>query len=167
MKLDHSKNRVVITEFETNEDGVVANLTTKNLDLIQIDAEEAYFDILDQSDWFAHAVDGIGNIYAGCGSENGKFYWVGNDDAEEETAIEWFEYDENENQLMFHDNEAINGDIVIHDTRNFYLLKREIVERDAALPRHPQVTETKINEAIDVFVRSYFNEHADELTLVG
>ncbi|MHC4395640.1 MAG: hypothetical protein ACYS1A_08285 [Planctomycetota bacterium] len=80
---------------------------------------------------------------------------------------DWFEYNEDDHYLINEDNEANNGDIIIDSDGIFYLLKREVVERDAALPRYPRVTETEINQAIDVFVRNYCKEYAGELTLIA
>ena len=87
MKIDHSKNQVIVTEFEVDEDGNVATLATKNLDLTHIDKEKAHFEILNQRDWFAHARDGAGD---GCGSGDGKFYRIGKaDKGSDEFFTEW------------------------------------------------------------------------------
>lgn len=34
MQINYSKNQVIVTEFEVDEDGNVATLATKNLDII-------------------------------------------------------------------------------------------------------------------------------------
>lgn len=76
MQFRYMNGLILVKNFKTNEDGDIAHVDAKNLELIEMDDEFAVLGPFTTGDWHLHKLNGIGQVESGIGIENGEFYEV-------------------------------------------------------------------------------------------